>query len=108
MPDNGFEAIQTLIQKATEFLKAHHIQADDKTAALRWIDNYINEGRSAFSDTEKHHLTEIFGAFLGDCICCAYQGRWIQNGCDWFIELCHQCFVFGESPQMDEKSIYLR
>src|SRR5688572_25879678 len=69
-------------------LERNGIENDYGQKALQFLENHIDRHREEFSEKAKDSIYACVGSYLGECLCRAYVGKWIEheNG-NWGVEM---------------------
>ena len=76
--DETLEAIRHNAQIVVDTLQDNEAPLDYGVASLKWLEEYVEQRRSELTEQEKANLVNTIGAFLGECLCRAYEGNWVE------------------------------
>jgi hypothetical protein len=77
--EKAMESIKRNMMSVIEFLGRNSIENDFGLKALQFLENHIDEHRDEFSEPVKDTYYLTVGSYLGECLCRAYDGKWIKD-----------------------------
>jgi hypothetical protein len=77
--EETLEAIRHNAQITTEFLQENEAPLDYGVASLKWLEEYFEQRRLELTEEEKTNCVNTVGSFLGECLCRAYEGEWVET-----------------------------
>src|SRR5690242_19876923 len=69
------------------FLRRKNAPATYDVDALKFLEQYIDKRRHKLKDKDKNRAINLIGSILGECLCRAYNGHWVEVNGDWGIGL---------------------
>ena len=63
-------------------------------AAIKWLEDYVEQLRTTVNQETIYRLTNIFGSFVGECIRYEFGGQWKQYDGRWGVEFSPQFAAF--------------
>ena len=76
MPAEFTALANTLIATVSETLG---VQLTFDSDSVKWLEGYIERVRPSMDESQIHGLSNMIGAFLGECIISNYGGSWRQS-----------------------------
>jgi hypothetical protein len=75
--------------------------------SLSWVEDYLESNREKFSELEFTTLTQLVGAYLGECVRQTYGGSWNQREGAWgiFFDSKTAAFPFAKAQKFMENGL---